>query len=137
MSTPLQPVPTPDSEGFWSATADGVLALGWCESCGRYRHPPVECCPTCAGPMTFKPVSGRGTLFSYIVVHRAIAPGFQDRPGHLIGLVELEDQSGLRLSTQLSGITAETVRIGMPLVAEIVPLRGGDLKVPIFRPAGQ
>jgi len=135
VSGPLQPVPTPDSEGFWSATADGVLALCWCGHCGRYRHPPVERCPGCAGPMTFKPVSGRGTLFSYIVVHRAIAPGFQDRPGHLIGLVELDDQPGLRLSTQLEGVTAQTVRIGMALVAEIVPLRGGDLKVPIFRPA--
>ena len=134
MGNPLQPVPTPDSAGFWSATADGVLALGWCESCGRYRHPPVERCPTCAGPMTFKPVSGRGTLFSYIIVHRAIAPGFQDRPGHLIGLVELDDQPGLRLSTQLEGITAETVRIGMPMIAEIVPLRGGDLTVPGLAP---
>jgi hypothetical protein len=136
VSTPLQPVPTPDTEGFWSATADGVLALCWCESCGLYRHPPVERCPTCAGPTRFKPVSGHGTLFSYIVVHRAIAPGFQDRPGHLIGLVELDDQPGLRLSTQLAGITEETVRIGMPVIAEIVPLRGGDLRVPVFKPVG-
>lgn len=135
MTAPLQPSPTPDSEGFWSATADGRLALCWCESCGRYRHPPLERCPTCADPMTFKPVSGRGTLFSYIVVHRAIAPGYQDRPGHLIGLVELDDQPGLRLSTQLAGITAESVRIGMPVVAEIVPLRGGELRVPVFKPA--
>jgi hypothetical protein len=85
--------------------------------------------------MTFKPVSGRGTPFSYIVVHRAIAPGYQDRPGHLIGLVELDDQPGLRLSTQLPGITTDSVRIGMPLVAEIAPLPGGDLKVPVFKPA--
>jgi uncharacterized OB-fold protein len=85
--------------------------------------------------MSFEPVSGRGTLFSYIVVHRAIAPGYQDKPGHLIGLVELDDQPGLRLCTQLAGVTAETARIGMALRAEIVPLPGDDLSIPVFKPA--
>jgi uncharacterized OB-fold protein len=134
MSTPLQPRPTPDTEGFWAATADGKLALAHCAECSRFTHPPLERCPRCASPMSFEAVSGRGTLFSYIVVHRAIAPGYQDKPGHVIGLVELDDQPGLRLSTQLAGVTADTARIGMPLRADIVALPGGDLKVPVFTP---
>jgi uncharacterized OB-fold protein len=85
--------------------------------------------------MSFEPVSGRGVLFSYIVVHRAIAAAYKDKPGHLIGLVELDDQPGLRLTTQLVGVTAETAHIGMPLRAEIVPLPGGELRIPVFTPA--
>lgn len=133
MSAPLQPRPTPDTEGFWAATADGKLALARCTECRRYTHPPVELCPRCAATMRFEPVSGRGTLFSYIVVHRAVTPGFA--PGDLLGLVELNDQPGLRLTTRLPGVTADTARIGMPLIAEIVPLPGGDLHVPVFKPA--
>jgi hypothetical protein len=80
-------------------------------------------------------VSGRGHLYSYIVVHRAVAPGYQDKPGHLIGLVELDDQPGLRLSTQLVDLAPSDVEIGMPLQARIVPLPGGPLSVPVFGPA--
>jgi uncharacterized OB-fold protein len=134
-TAPLVPKPTPDSAGFWSATAEGTLALSWCPACARYRHPPLERCATCAGPTEFRAVSGTGTLFSYIVVHRAIAPGYTDKPGHVIGLVELDDQPGLRLTTQLPDLTAETARIGMRLRADIVELPGSDQRVPVFRPA--
>ncbi len=131
---PLQPVPTPDTEGFWSATADGRLALCWCDACGRYQHPPLELCRSCAGKTGFRAVSGDGVLYSYIVVHRTVAPGYTDRPGHLIGLVELVEQAGLRLPTQLPDLNPESVRIGMPLRADLVPLPGGGFFVPVFRP---
>jgi uncharacterized OB-fold protein len=86
--------------------------------------------------MAFKAVSGRGTLHSFIVVHRAVVPGYEDRPGHVIGLVELAEQEGLRLTTQLLDVEAADVRIGMPLQARIVDLPGGDLRVPVFGPSG-
>jgi hypothetical protein len=134
-SDPLHPTPTPDSEGFWRHTEQGELAMCWCPGCSRYQHPPVERCRFCATATEFRPVSGRGHLYSYIVVHRAIAPGYQHRPGHVIGLVELDDQPGLRLSTQLIDLEPEDVKIGMSLEARIVPLPGGPLSVPMFGPA--
>jgi uncharacterized OB-fold protein len=131
---PPQPAATADTEGFWAATADGRLALCWCEACDRYQHPPLERCRTCAGRTTFRPVSGAGVLYSFIVVHRVIAPGYTDRPGHLIGLVELVEQAGLRLPSQLPDLDPESARIGMPLQAELRPLPGGSFAVPVFRP---
>ena len=136
MSDPLQPRPTPDTVGFWAATAQGELALCWCRACDRFIHPPLERCPRCAGPVAFKAVSGKGTLHSFIVVQRAVVPGYEDRPGHVIGLVELAEQEGLRLTTQLLGVEAAEVRIGMALEARIVDLPGGDLRVPVFGPVG-
>jgi hypothetical protein len=73
-------------------------------------------------------------LFSYIVVHRTVAPGYRDRPGHIIGLVELAEQPGLRLPTQLPDLDASQVRIGMPMKADLVQLPGGNYTVPVFRP---
>jgi hypothetical protein len=137
MNTPIQPQCTPDTERFWEATAAGELALCWCASCQTYLHPPLEACHLCNTPTEFRPVSGRGHLHSYIVVHRAVIPGYQDRPGHLIGLVELDEQDGLRLATQLLNVEADTVRIGMPMQARIVDLPGGEFRVPMFCPADQ
>jgi uncharacterized OB-fold protein len=132
---PLQPHPTPDTAPYWEATARGKLELCWCDVCERYMHPPLELCRSCGGATTFRPVSGRGVIFSYIVVHRGVVPGYLDRPGHVIALVELDEQEGLRLSTQLLDVDPADVRIGMPVEARVVALPGGDLRIPTFQPA--
>ncbi|MFZ0715199.1 OB-fold domain-containing protein, partial [Mycobacterium sp.] len=62
-------------------------------------------------------------------MHRGVAPGYLDRPGHVIALVELLEQPGLRLTTQLLGVDGEDVWIGMPVQAAIVALPGGQLNV--------
>jgi hypothetical protein len=134
VSEPLQPTPNPDTAGFWEATTRGELALSWCSSCDRYIHPPVERCTACAGPIAFRAVTGKAHLHSYIVVHRAVAPGYDDRPVQVIGLVELADQAGLRLTTQLVDVDPDDVRIGMALEVRIVDLPGGNNRIPVFGP---
>lgn len=131
MTFPIQPGIDSDNEGFWRATAGGALELCWCPACQLYRHPPVDVCPKCWGPNNFRAVSGRGTLFSFIVVHRAISPGYP--VPHLIGLVELAEQPGLRLPAQLTDIDHPTV--GLPVQAVIEPLPGGDQHIPVWHPA--
>src|SRR2546425_9128232 len=53
---------------------------------------------TCAIPIylgwTWKEVSGRGTIYSYEVVHHAIQPGFKDATPYGVVLVELDEQRG-------------------------------------------
>jgi hypothetical protein len=132
---PLRPPANPDTDGFWAATDRGELALCWCPTCARFQHPPVTLCRWCGQDTTFRAVSGAGTLFSYIVVHRAIAPGYRDKPGHLIGLVELDDQPGLRLTTQLADLPPDEATIGMRMRADLVTLPGSEVTVPVFRPA--
>jgi hypothetical protein len=51
-------------------------------------------------------------------------------------LVELVEQPGLRLPTQLPDVDASDLWIGMPMTAELVALPGGEFTVPVFRPAG-
>jgi uncharacterized OB-fold protein len=84
--------------------------------------------------MVWKAVAGKGELYSFIVVHRAVVPGSE--PGDLIGLVELAEQPGLRLAARLVDVDPDRVRIGMPVQARLVPLPGGDFVVPVFGPPG-
>ncbi|MGH9005177.1 MAG: Zn-ribbon domain-containing OB-fold protein [Acidimicrobiia bacterium] len=132
LSVPIQPQPTPDTAGFWAATAAGGLALCWCPECRRYRQPPHERCAGCGGPVEFRAVSGRGRIHSYIVVGRAVAPGYQDGSGQVIVLVDLEEQDGLRLVGRLEGPEDRAAEIGAAVEARIVDLPGGDFRVPVF-----
>ena len=131
---PPQPLPDEDSAGFWTATAEGHLAICRCQGCRRWLHPPLECCPHCWDRTAYERVSGRGKLFSYIVVHQPAVPGYRDQVPYPVGLVELEEQLGLRLPGRLVGFASQPPEIGCALQAELEPLPGGDYHVAVFRP---
>ncbi len=133
LSTPVQPAPDPDSRGFWEATAAGELAICRCVGCRAWLQPPLERCRHCAAATRFERVSGRGTIFSFIVVRHPCSPGYLDDLPYLVGLIELEEQAGLRLPARLVGIAAEAVQIGQCVRAEIVDLPGGEFRIPVFR----
>lgn len=135
LSTPPQPAPDVDTEGFWRATAQGRLALCRCRECGTWLQPPLERCRLCGGLTAFQDVSGRGRVHSYIIVRHPVASGYLDNLPYTIALVELEEQERLRLSARLVDVEPAEVRIGMPVRAEIVALPGGAHRVPVFRPA--
>ena len=131
---PPQPRPDADTDGFWHATSEGYLALSRCQDCNTWQQPPVERCRQCGGPTSYQPVSGRGAVYSYIVVHHPAVPGFADHLPYVVGMVELEEQPGLRLASRIVGVRPDEVRIDQAVQAEIVALPGGDFSVPVFRP---
>ena len=74
--------------------------------------------------------SGKGTLYSYVVVHYPQVPSFEyPLP---IGLVELEE--GTRVVANLGGLERDDIEIGMALQAEFVDF-DEDLSLPVFVPA--
>lgn len=102
----IKPVPLPDeeSEGFWRAAADHVLALRRCTECGFFAYPPTVICHSCLSPrrsFAYEPVTGRGRVVTWSVMHQAFLPGFRGDVPYVLVDVELEEQSGLRLVTQL------------------------------------
>jgi uncharacterized OB-fold protein len=132
---PPQPRPDLDTAGFWEATARGELSLCRCEQCRRWQHPPVERCRECAGTTSFEPVSGAGTVFSFIVANRASVPGFSALVPYVIAVVELDEQPGLRLVSRLAGVEPTEVEIGLRVEAEIEELPGGKYHVAVFHPS--
>jgi uncharacterized OB-fold protein len=58
-------------------------------------------------------LSGRGSVYSFIVVHRPQHPGFFAAAPYNVAIVELEE--GIRLHTNVVECTNEQLHIGMPV----------------------
>lgn len=118
-----------DNAFFFEALATGRLVIQRCEDCGELRHPPVPMCPSCHSlDWHAQEMSGRGTLFSYVVMHHPVIAPFE--PGYIVALVQLDE--GPRIVMPLEGIAREDVVIGMPLVVR--PERmDDDLTLPVAR----
>lgn len=118
---------------FWfDAARERRLVVQRCADCQTLRHPPGPGCPEC---QSFRwdtvEASGRGTLYSWVVAHHPRHPAF-DYP-LLIAVVELDE--GTRLITNLAGVTADDLTIGMPLEVDWL-VADPDLTLPVFRPVG-
>ena len=80
-----------------------------------------------------QPVSGRGTVHSVTAVHHGFVPGV-DLP-YLVALIELDEQPGLRLLTNVVECAPEQVHIGMRVSVVFEPVEGVDgVSLPRFRP---
>ena len=131
--SPVRPLPlvTPENEFFWHSGSDGRLRFKRCRACGRYQHPPRPRCDACLSDDIYvDPVSGRGTLATYTVNHQAWLPDFP--PPYVIAIVELEEQSGLRLTSNIVKCDESELRIGMPL--RVVFELCEDVYLPLFEP---
>jgi uncharacterized OB-fold protein len=115
---------------FWTSGADGRLRLSRCEACGYLVHPPVPYCPACQGRATAPSVvSGHGVVYSYTVNHQAWDGTTEP---YVIAVVELDDQPGVRLTTNIVGADPDEIRIGLPV--EVVFQDHDPVYVPVFRP---
>lgn len=134
LDTPPAPRPDAETAPYWEATAEGRMVLGRCRECRRWLHPPREACPTCAGPVGFEAVSGRGTVFSFITVHQPTVPGYLRELPYSAALVEIDEQPGVRLPARLAGGAGAHVQIGDRVTLELAELAGSDYRVPVARP---
>lgn len=116
---------------FWTAGADGFLRFLRCQACGYYLHPPSPRCPEC-GSLDVLPeaVSGRGEVFTYTVNHQSW-DGTTDP--YIIAIVELAEQVGLRLTTNLVGMDLDVVEVGQ--LVQVVFEEHDGIWWPLFGPA--
>lgn len=130
---PPQPLPTLDSEPFWAHLAKGEFAIQRCEDCRAWQFPMIARCRHCAGELAMEPLSGRGTIYTYLVEHRRVAPGFDHLLPYVIALVTPDEAPHVRIPSRIPDLTAEQVRVGMAVQAVVEPLAGGEYKIPVFR----
>jgi uncharacterized OB-fold protein len=90
------------------------LMISRCEQCARWVHPPTTDCPDCGGELVPRPVSGRGTVFTYTVNHQPFNPTVP--VPYAIAIVELAEQDGLRLAANLVDCELESIHIGLPVM---------------------
>lgn len=117
---------------FWEGTSRHELLIYKCGACGRYSHPPRPVCRFCLsddlGPAG---VSGDGDLYSFTVAIHPFDPAFVDSVPYVIAVVELAEQRGLLLLSNL--ISCPEPRVGMPVEVEFCAGAGGVV-LPLFRP---
>lgn len=129
------PLPAPDdvSEFFWEGARKRRLLLQRCSSCSLLQYPPDVICINCQSPrLEPTEASGRGTLYSYTVVERAFHVGFVDALPYVVALIELDDQPGLKMLSNVVGIAPRDLRVGMPLAVRFETR--GDMVLPVFGP---
>jgi uncharacterized OB-fold protein len=108
------PRPTEDSAPFWEAAHKGELRMQRCGDCGHIRFPPALLCARCLSERTeWVALSGRGTVFSWIVVHQSQHPAFNTDVPYNVAIIELEE--GPRLHTNIVDCANDRVYIGMPV----------------------
>lgn len=132
-----KPVPVPDdlSRPFYDGAREGKLMLQHCTGCGGWSFPVRERCPHCfATALEWKAASGRGTLYTFAVMHQVMNPGFASSVPYNVAQVDLEE--GVRMVSNIVGIDNNDLKPGMALRAMFEDV-GDGVSIPKFRPAGQ
>lgn len=131
MSTPLSPSTSPDTEFFWAALKEHRLVIQRCRDCRSLRHPPRPMCPAC-NSLSWDTLdsTGRGTLYSFVMPQHPRYP-WLDYP-YIVALIELEE--GIRLVSNLGGVSPSQATIGMPVEVDFVH-HSEDLVLHQFKPA--
>lgn len=126
------PSPTEHSQFFWDAAREHKLMIQRCDDCQRYIHWPQLLCPFCQSErLSPAEMSGKGSVYSYCIVNHVFHPAFAV-PYSLV-LVELDEQPGLRMLTNIVDCPNDAIRIGMAV--EVTFEDGDGYTLPQFRPA--
>jgi uncharacterized OB-fold protein len=106
-------------EAVYQALLDrDVFAVHTCTRCGRAHYSPRVMCPHCGSDsLEWNQSDGLGTVYST----STISP--RNSGPYAVVLVDLDD--GPRLMSNIVGIAADDVRIGMRVKVRIEPRDGG------------
>jgi uncharacterized protein len=117
-STYSKPLPRPNrlSQPYWDAAKRHELVVENCNACGHKWLPPADRCPRCLSKdVGWVGASGRGKVWSWIVMHQRYFAAFQDDLPYNVAYVELEE--GPRLMTNLVECADEDIHCDMPVEA--------------------
>lgn len=119
---------------FWTSGERDELQITHCTNCDYYIHPPAPICPRCRNrDVAPAAVSGRARVVSYTINHQKWHPMMQ--VPFAIAIVELEEQAGLNLTTNIVNAPIESLAVGMPV--KVVFEKCGEVFVPLFEPSEQ
>lgn len=131
----IPPTPQPDdlTRPYWAGARRGELRMQRCCECGEYQHPPRPHCMLCGSDVAWEKLSGRGFVYSFIVVHHLLIPSFNE--AYVVAQVKpIETSERAFLHTNIVGCENSDVYIGMPLDV-IFRKMNDEISLPLFQPA--
>jgi uncharacterized OB-fold protein len=109
---PGRPLPATDDtdEFFWTSGADDTLRMQRCGACDLVVHPPGPRCPRClSADLAPRAMLGTGRVASFTVNHQ---PWTTMAVPYVVAIIELDDQEGLHLTSNVRGCDLEAISIG-------------------------
>ena len=77
---------------FWQGLSQGELRLLRCGGCGAHQYPPESFCYECGSrDLSWVAVEGKGTVYSYIVVHQVYHKAFKPYVPYTVAIVQLDE----------------------------------------------
>lgn len=94
----LLPMIDEDSGPFWEGTLEGELRMQACARCGQLRFPPRPMCPHCRSTeTTWRAMSGKGTIWSFVVSHPPLLPAYAALAPYNVIVAALAEDPTLRM----------------------------------------
>lgn len=117
-TTAGKPLPLPLMEGhskqFYDWCRQHELRFQRCTGCGTWRHVPREMCAACGSfEWEWARSNGRGRVFTWTVIARAMHPAFQDRVPYAPVVIEMDE--GVRILSEIVDCAPYELAIGMPV----------------------
>jgi uncharacterized OB-fold protein len=117
-----KPLPEIDdiNRPFWEATRRSALHLQRCKDCRHVWYPAGTNCPKCLSTsFEWSPMSGRGTVWSFIVYHHCWHRGFEKEIPYNVAMIQLEE--GPIVITNIVDVENEAIKVGMPVKVVFEP----------------
>lgn len=124
--SPPRRVAAIEDQPFWDAIDAGTFVLAHC-TCGAFYVRSQAClqCGAAANALTWQPVSGRGTVKTFVIFDKPYHPYFANRLPYVVAVIALEE--GPEITTNVIDTDVSTVKIGMPV--RIVISERGEQKI--------
>ena len=116
MTEYAKPLPYPDAETkpYRDWAKQHELRMQRCADCSEVRFPPRPMCPACNSMRDeWVPMSGTGTIYSWVVIHPPVLPAFAADAPYAVVLVQLDDDPTLRLVGTVSDIAPADLAAGI------------------------
>ena len=127
------PVADKDTQPFWDYTRKHELRVQKCLTCGKLHYPVSPICPHCLGMTSeWVKLSGKGEVYSFIVVQRRYHPGFASDIPYTVAIIRTEE--GIRMLSNVVGVKPDAVHMGMPVEVtfdDVTP----EFTLPKFKPS--
>ncbi len=132
------PIPNADTKEYWEGARRHELLVQRCKYCGTYRFYPASMCHKCNSENTeWIKVSGKGTVYTWTVIWRAVHPGWEeDELPYTVVVVELDEQPGLLIPGNLLECDPKDIECGMPVEVTFVDVTG-EVTLPQWRSASR
>ena len=130
-----KPIPSPQGESdfYWEKAKQEELWLRECPVNGPYFYP-RDISPCCfSKDTTWIQASGKDTLFTYGIVHRAPHAGFAEDVPFVTAIVKLEEGPKMPTNIVMDNPTPEKLQIDMPLEVVFESVSDG-ISLPKFKP---